>query len=97
MKNWKRPTLVKSHADQAMMNSFIITPMAFLGGTFFPIEHLPLWAQKILILLPLSHTARALRASAFGAVPETSACLILSGIGIITFIFAMMCVKRARD
>ena len=27
--------LVKSHADQSMLTSFIITPMAFLGGTFF--------------------------------------------------------------
>ena len=33
--------LVKSHADQSLLTNFIITPMAFLGGTFFPVEKLP--------------------------------------------------------
>lgn len=28
--------LVKSHADQALLSNFVITPMAFLGGTFSP-------------------------------------------------------------
>ena len=39
--------LVKSHADQAMINSFVITPMAFLGGTVFPVERLPDWAGAV--------------------------------------------------
>lgn len=89
--------LVKSHADQAMMNSFIITPMAFLGGTFFPMEHLPFWAQDILSVLPLSHAARAMRAAAFGAMPDTSVYLILSGFGLSAFVFAMVSVAKARD
>jgi ABC-type multidrug transport system permease subunit len=89
--------LVKSHADQGMMTSFIITPMAFLGGTFFPIEHLPGWAQKILILLPLTHTAHAIRASAFGAMPALSDYFILVGIGVSAFVFAIMTVNKARD
>ena len=89
--------LVKSHADQAMMNSFIITPMAFLGGTFFPIEHLPGWAQKILALLPLTHAADAIRASAFGQAPEIADYLILAGIGLSAFVCAIMTVNKARD
>jgi Nod factor-specific ABC transporter NodJ protein len=89
--------LVKSHADQAMMNSFIITPMAFLGGTFFPIEHLPGWAQKLLILLPLTHTAKAIRAASFGAVPQIGHYLILAGVGVPVFVFAIMTVDKARD
>jgi Nod factor-specific ABC transporter NodJ protein len=89
--------LVKSHADQAMLTSFIITPMAFLGGTFFPIEHLPTWAQKVLILLPLTHTAHAIRAASFGTMPEINAYLILAGIGGLAFVFAILTVNRARD
>ena len=53
--------LVKSHADQAMMNSFIITPMAFLGGTFFPVERLPEWVQNLLLLLPVRKLTLKLR------------------------------------
>jgi ABC-2 type transport system permease protein len=89
--------LVKSHADQAMMNSFIITPMAFLGGTFFPIDNLPGWAQKILALLPLTHAADSIRTSCFGAIPEIGDYLILLCIGVSAFIFAIMTVNRARD
>jgi ABC-2 type transport system permease protein len=89
--------LVKSHADQAMMTSFIITPMAFLGGTFFPVEHLPGWAQKILYLLPLTHAADAIRTAAFGAVPRMSDYLILAVVGAAAFAFAILTVNKARD
>jgi Nod factor-specific ABC transporter NodJ protein len=89
--------LVKSHADQAMLNSFIITPMAFLGGTFFPVEHLPDWAQKILYLLPLTHATEAIRASSFDGVPKLLDYLILAGIGSLTFLFAILTVNHSRN
>ncbi|MBW1995716.1 MAG: ABC transporter permease [Deltaproteobacteria bacterium] len=89
--------LIKSHADQAMLTSFVITPMAFLGGTFFPIEHLPFWAQKILCWLPLTHAANAIRASSFNEAPRFSDYLILVSLGILAFVFAVMTVTRARD
>ena len=89
--------LVKSHADQALMNSFIITPLAFLGGTFFPVEHLPTWAQKILGFLPLTHAAQAIRTVSFGRTPALGDYLILAGIGVLTFSFAIITVNKARD
>ncbi|MFW6181123.1 MAG: ABC transporter permease, partial [Spirochaetota bacterium] len=33
--------LVRSHADQSMLANFVITPMAFLCGTFFPLSAYP--------------------------------------------------------
>ncbi len=89
--------LIKSHADQAMLTSFVITPMAFLGGTFFPVERLPDWAQGLLLCLPLTHASRAARAAATGAeLPLTSlALLVAAGIG--AFLLAMRNVARARD
>ncbi|MDD3581010.1 MAG: ABC transporter permease [Desulfobacca sp.] len=89
--------LVESHADQAMLNSLIITPMAFLGGTFFPVGNLPGWAQKALYLLPLTHAAEALRTAAFGTRPPASAYLILAGLGGLTFLLAILTVNRARN
>jgi Nod factor-specific ABC transporter NodJ protein len=89
--------LVKSHADQAMANSFIITPMAFLGGTFFPLESLPVWAQHILNVLPLTHAAAVMRASSFGLTPEIGGYLVLVGTGAAAFVFAVMIVGKARD
>lgn len=89
--------LVKSHADQGLLTSFIITPMAFLGGTFFPLERLPEWAQTILWALPLSHASKAIRANAFGETPPFSAFIVLLIIGALCFLFALKCVNQARD
>ncbi|MGQ9669385.1 ABC transporter permease [Desulfosoma sp.] len=89
--------LVQSHADQAFMNNFIITPMAFLGGTFFPLAHLPEWAQKVLQFLPITHAASAMREAAFGKTPTLSPYGILAGLGMAAFVGAVLTVDRAKD
>ncbi|RLC18969.1 MAG: ABC transporter [Deltaproteobacteria bacterium] len=89
--------LVKSHADQAMLTSFVITPMAFLGGTFFPMDRLPDWAQNILFFIPLTHASKAIRAAAFGKQPDIFSYLLLAVMGCTFFFIALNCVNRARD
>lgn len=89
--------LVKSHADQSLLTSFVITPMAFLGGTFFPVDRLPVWAQKIICLLPLTHASKAIRQTAFGSLPGCFPYLLLAAIGLIFFVIALKCVGQARD
>ena len=89
--------LVKSHADQAMFSSFVITPMAFLGGTLFPLDRLPVWAQKILSLLPLTHASKVIRAAAFGESPDLSSFIILFFTGAAFIFIAFLCVNKAMD
>jgi ABC-2 type transport system permease protein len=89
--------LVKSHADQALLTNFFITPMAFLGGTFFPLEQMPSWAQTTLHFLPLTHAAKAIRSAAFGMTPDSFPFLLLAGIGAVLFIFAFYCVNKAKE
>ena len=89
--------LVRSHADQALLNSFVITPMAFLGGTFFPVDRLPGWAQNILSLLPLTHSSMLIRASAFKSTVEPVSIVVLIIVGALSFIFAYKSVDKARD
>jgi len=89
--------LVKSHADQAMLTSFVITPMAFLGGTFFPVDRLPIWAQKPIELLPLTHASRIIRDASFGISPNLFSYLLLIALGSILFLIAYYCVNKARD
>ncbi|UCD71316.1 MAG: ABC transporter permease [Syntrophobacterales bacterium] len=45
-----------------------VTPMFLFSGTFFPIENLPLWAQKLAILLPLTHLVKLTRSFSFGLI-----------------------------
>jgi Nod factor-specific ABC transporter NodJ protein len=89
--------LVKSHADQSLLTSFVITPMAFLGGTFFPVERLPAWAQKILFVLPLTHASSAIRTTAFGGTPGWQGFVMLAAVGGIFFALALGTVNKARD
>lgn len=87
---------VKSHADQTLLTNFIITPMAFLGGTFFPLSHLPGWGQMLLELLPLTHAAHAVRAAAFREPAQLIDFLVLIGVGGLCFLFAILSVNRAK-
>jgi len=89
--------LVTGHGDQALLNSFVITPMAFLGGTFFPIDRLPEWAQAVLYFLPLTHAAQAIRADAFGQPMVWAHFAVLAGVGVAIFCLALYSVGRARD
>jgi len=87
---------VKAHADQALLSSFVITPMAFLGGTFFPLARLPGWAQHVLELLPLPHAAQPCQAAAIGQpVRFLSYGLLFLGAGA-AFAWAILSVRSAQ-
>jgi Nod factor-specific ABC transporter NodJ protein len=89
--------LVKSHADQSLLNSFIITPMAFLGGTFFPVNKMPDVVQVLLSFLPLTHASKIIRAEAFNETPDYTSYMILFIIGVVFFYISHLCVDRAKD
>ncbi len=63
--------LVNSHSDMAKFTSFVITPMSFLCGTFFPIDKMPEVLKWVIYLLPLTHTNLALRTT--GEAPQQMA------------------------
>ena len=89
--------VVKSHADQSLLTNFVITPMAFLGGTFFPVDRLPEWVQAILSLLPLTHAAAAIRGAALGNEVNFASLFLLIVLGALLFWIALHCVNKARD
>ena len=43
-----------------------ITPMFLFSGTFFPVENLPVWAQQLALIFPLTHLVSIIRAACFG-------------------------------
>lgn len=89
--------LIRSHADQGLLNTFVITPMAFLGGTFFPLDKLPDAVGAVLWCLPLSHAARAIRADAFGRPPEAAPFIVLAVFCAVFFALSVVMVGRARE
>lgn len=89
--------LIKSHADQALLNNFVITPMAFLGGTFFPLDELPEWLRSVLFFLPLSHASGAIRAAALDLPSRPQSLIVLAAAAIAFFLFALYAVGLAKD
>lgn len=88
--------LVQDHAGQAAVTNFVITPMIFLGGTFFSLERLPQQLKLAVSLLPLSHSVRILRDTFLGraADPVNFAVLVLFAAGFFTL--ALFAVKRVE-
>jgi lipooligosaccharide transport system permease protein len=43
-----------------------VTPMFLFGGTFFPLSGLPVWAQQVALVLPLTHLVNVVRALNYG-------------------------------
>ncbi|MGQ9687741.1 MAG: ABC transporter permease [Desulfobaccales bacterium] len=72
----------KSHEDTATFTNFFIMPMAFFGGTFFPVEEMPWLVQKVIYLLPLYHTNRLLRAPHWGPETWVSLALMAAAAGL---------------
>ena len=89
--------VVKNHADQALVTNFVITPMAFLGGTFFPIEYMPKIVQKLLLLIPLTHSSMIIRQSAYGKGFCLKSFILLLIEGLILFGAALYTVGKAKD
>ncbi len=89
--------VVREHSMQMMLNTFLITPMAFLGGTFFPVDRLPEWAQAVLYILPITYSSRIIRSAALnnelGIIPVVVLITMFGGL----FIIATSLVKKARD
>ncbi len=52
---------IESHYDMGRFNTYIMTPMSFLCGTFFSLENLPGVVKAVIGILPLSHASTSLR------------------------------------
>ena len=52
----------RSHEDTSVYSNFIIMPMSFFCGTFFPIDRLPAAINWFLQALPFTHSVACMRA-----------------------------------
>ncbi|MBF0515175.1 MAG: ABC transporter permease [Desulfovibrionaceae bacterium] len=89
--------VVRTHQDQATLTNFVITPMAFLGGTFFPVEKLPGLAAAAVWFLPLTHASRAIRLASQGRPVPYVEWALLAGAGLLCLLLAMRLTRRVQD
>ncbi len=89
--------LIKSHGDQNMINNFIITPMMFLSGTFFPVKNLPKMIQPLIKGLPLTITSQNLRSIALYGNYNLYDLFSLLFLCLITFLVCLYSVKKTEE
>jgi ABC-type multidrug transport system permease subunit len=87
--------LIDSHADMAKVSNFVITPMSFLCGTFFPLERFPVPLRTVFEVLPLTQAVRGLRMG-FAASNSFIVPLILLAYIFVLAPLAIRLCKRAE-
>ncbi|MDT8421055.1 MAG: ABC transporter permease [Desulfuromonadales bacterium] len=89
--------IVRSHSDQATINAFLITPMMFLSGTFFPVDQMPMVIRWVASIFPLTYSTRLIRTTLTPGM-EISPLLyaILLGILLGLFLIAKRIVSRVE-
>lgn len=88
--------LINSHSELSKFSSFVITPMSFLCGTFFPLDKMPKIIKSIIWMLPLTHTSLALRNSGKGLIDMIIHPIILIIYFILIFCIGIMKCKKAE-
>lgn len=82
----------KSHEDTAIYSNFLIMPMAFFSGTFFPIEKIPALFKVIIQILPLTYTNILIRKGTWD-VEALLAIGVLAAYSILFFIYGSKLIK----
>lgn len=62
--------------DLALVNNFLMTPMIFFGGSFFPEQHFPEFVRGIIAILPLSLVNSLLRLPVWEAAALSKAAIL---------------------
>jgi lipooligosaccharide transport system permease protein len=85
-------TAIVPHIEIFNLPIFLfITPMFLFSGTFFPLETLPLWAQQLSYIFPLTHLVAIVRALSLGVIEPslTLNALYLTVFALLFFPFSI--------
>ncbi|HDH12809.1 MAG TPA: ABC transporter permease [Nitrospirae bacterium] len=88
--------LVRDHGDQATVNTFVITPMIFLSGTFFPVDKLPAVFKWLVYALPLTYSTKVIRATLTGGDVNILYFLLMTGFAAAFFLTALWALRRVE-
>ncbi|MFT3960469.1 ABC transporter permease [Propionivibrio sp.] len=83
----------KTSEEHMAYTNFLITPMGFFCGTFFPLDGLPGWLAQPMLLSPLTQANIALRLPAFTG----EALVALGALAAFTALFLLFAVKAVAS
>jgi ABC-2 type transport system permease protein len=82
---------------QAMqLTFFYFLPSLLLSGFMFPYRGMPIWAQNLGELLPLTHFLRMIRAVVLKGADFAAVAQPMAALGIFVIAFAALALSRFR-
>lgn len=86
----------KSHEDTATYSNFFIMPMAFLSGTFFQVDRLPMVLKAMVYILPLTHTNILIRKTTMD-FQAWCALAVLMAYSVVFFVVGSKLIRGYRE
>jgi ABC-type polysaccharide/polyol phosphate export permease len=85
--------LIASHPDLSKVSSFVITPMSFLCGTFFPLEKFPPPLRMVFQALPLTQAVTGLRTGFAGPGSLVPPLILAAYIAVLFPLAVRLCAR----
>ena len=89
--------LSKTHAGISRFSSFVLTPMSFLGNTFFSAAAMPEELNVLIQCLPLTQSATLLRAISWGESWDIWRLAVIFGCNIAFLAIAIHQINRMKN
>ena len=89
--------LSKTHAGISRFSSFVLTPMSFLGNTFFSASAMPGGLNILIQCLPLTQSATLLRCISWGEGWEIWRLAVIVGCNIAFLLVAIHQINRMKN
>ena len=89
--------LSKTHAGISRFSSFVLTPMSFLGNTFFSAAVMPMGLNMVIQCLPLTQSATLLRAISWGESWQLWRLGVILGCNIAFLLVAIHQINRMKN
>lgn len=88
-----------SFDDVAIIPTFVITPLTYLGGVFYSIDMLPDFLQKLTIANPIYYIISAFRYGFLGyeSVSIIACVSVLIVMTVASFMFALKCLNKTQN
>lgn len=88
--------LVRQPDDVAFVNNFIIMPMTFFGGSFFPVDSLPEALRVLVMIFPIGALNRLMRSPVWDDSMLTAS-LVLVLLGLLFFWVSVLLYRRYSE
>jgi ABC-2 type transport system permease protein len=89
-------SIAKTTEGAVNMANFFVLPMAFLSGSFFPLDAAPEWLQKLSNLLPLKHLNEGMLDVMVRGEPPSAALVPMAILGGFALVVTLLAAKLFR-